>query len=146
VALICCDTSFLFSVYGKDGFTPQAVTELRGLGSVLSVSVLNDFELENSVRLAVFRRLRNLAQANIILAEYAEDISVGRLVLETCNLAMVVAEAKRLAVTHTLTGGRRSFDILHVAAALHLGAREFLSFDANQRKLAKVEGLKIRPV
>lgn len=144
--MICCDTSFLFSVYGKDRFTPQAVAELRGLGSVLSVSFLNDFELENSVRLAVFRRLRSATQANIILTEYAEDVSAGRLVLAPCNLAIVVAEAKRLAVTHTLTGGHRSFDILHVAAALHLGAREFLSFDTNQRKLAKAEGLKIRPV
>ncbi len=73
-------------------------------------------------------------------------MNAGRLVLATCNLTMVVAEAKRLAVTHTLTGGHRSFDILHVAAALHLGAREFLSFDSNQRELAKAEGLKIRPV
>ena len=37
----------------------------------------------------------------------------------------------------------RSFDILHVAAAIHLGAKEFLTFDANQRKLAEAEGFKV---
>jgi len=36
-------------------------------------------------------------------------------------------------------------DILHVATALHLGAREFLSFDGNQRKLARAEGMKAKP-
>jgi hypothetical protein len=30
----------------------------------------------------------------------------------------VIDEAKRLSATHTLTGGHRSFDILHAAAAV----------------------------
>jgi predicted nucleic acid-binding protein len=32
-------------------------------------------------------------------------------------------------------------DILHVATAIELGAKEFLTFDANQKKLAEAEGL-----
>ena len=35
----------------------------------------------------------------------------------------------------------RGFDILHVAAALKMGAEEFLTFDGNQKKLAESEGL-----
>jgi hypothetical protein len=35
------------------------------------------------------------------------------------------------------------FDILHVAAALKLGATEFLTFDGNQKKLAESEGLRV---
>ena len=31
------------------------------------------------------------------------------------------------------------------ATALHLGAREFLTFDTNQRKLAAAEKLKVKP-
>jgi hypothetical protein len=31
--------------------------------------------------------------------------------------------------------------ILHVAAAIHLGAELFLTFDANQKKLAEAEGM-----
>ena len=34
-------------------------------------------------------------------------------------------------------------DVLHIATALHLGAREFLTFDRNQKKLAEAEGLKV---
>jgi predicted nucleic acid-binding protein len=44
-----------------------------------------------------------------------------------------------------MTGGHRSLDVLHVATALHLGAREFLTFDTNQRKLAAAEKLKVKP-
>jgi hypothetical protein len=32
--------------------------------------------------------------------------------------------------------------MLHVAFALHLGAEQFLAFDASQRALAAAEGLK----
>jgi len=39
--------------------------------------------------------------------------------------------------------GHRGFDILHVAAALILEADEFLTFDANQKRLAELEGLKV---
>ena len=45
----------------------------------------------------------------------------------------------------TVTGGHRAFDILHVAAAVHLGADEFLTFDSNQRRLALATGLKPGP-
>jgi len=31
--------------------------------------------------------------------------------------------------------------MLHIATALHLGVREFLTFDGNQQKLAEAEGL-----
>jgi len=44
-----------------------------------------------------------------------------------------------------MTGGHRGLDVLHVAMALHLGAREFLTFDMNQRKLASAEELKVKP-
>ena len=61
--------------------------------------------------------------------------------MEVCNLADILLEAKRLWAIHTLTGGHRSFDILHIAAAKKLGAQQFLTFDANQRLLAQAENL-----
>jgi hypothetical protein len=36
-------------------------------------------------------------------------------------------------------------DILHVAAALEMGAAELLSFDQNQRKIAMAENLGVFP-
>lgn len=65
----------------------------------------------------------------------------GRLQIRVCNLADVADEAKRLSATHTLTGGHRRFDILHVATAVIVKARKLLTVDANQKKLAEAEGL-----
>jgi predicted nucleic acid-binding protein len=52
---------------------------------------------------------------------------------------------KYLATSHselqTDSHGHRSRDILHVATALESGAKEFLTFDKNQKKLAEAEGL-----
>ena len=58
------------------------------------------------------------------------------------NWADVQNIAERLSSQHTLAGGHRALDILHVATALHLGVDEFLTFDQNQRALAAAEGLK----
>jgi len=53
-----------------------------------------------------------------------------------------IKEAKHLSAVHAISGGHCAFDIFHVATALHLGAGEFLTFDANQKKPATTEGLK----
>jgi len=41
-----------------------------------------------------------------------------------------------------MAGGHRSLDVLPVATASRLGARELLTFDTNQRKLAAAENLR----
>jgi predicted nucleic acid-binding protein len=118
---------------------------VRKLTQPLTISVLNEFELENALRFAGWRKLFLAAQIVRFLAAFETDRKSGRLVVVPCNLAAVLNKAKRLSSAHTLTGGHRSFDLLHVAAALECGAGEFLSFDANQRKLAQAEGLKLNP-
>lgn len=44
---------------------------------------------------------------------------------------------------HTAKGGFRTYDLLHVSAALVLGCDAFWSFDARAKRLAKLAGLKI---
>ena len=39
----------------------------------------------------------------------------------------------------------RYLDMLHIAAALLVGATRFLTFDARQGKLAKAVGLQVKP-
>ena len=46
---------------------------------------------------------------------------------------------------HTSSIRTRSFDILHVAAAVELGATEFWSFDKRQWTLAREVGLRVNP-
>jgi predicted nucleic acid-binding protein len=142
---VCCDTSFLFALYGSDLHTTKALAYVRRLTQPLTLSILNEFELENALRFAGWRKLFSSAQVARFQTAFEMDRKSGRLAVIPCNLAAVLAEARRLSRAYTLVGGHRSFDILHVAVALECGAGGFLSFDANQRKLAQVEGLKLNP-
>ena len=78
-------------------------------------------------------------------AAFEADRRSGRLIVVPRNLAAVLSLARQLSAKYTLKEGHRSFDILHVAAALECSSEEFFSFDANQRKLAQAEGLKVNP-
>ena len=139
----CTDTSFLYSLYGNDAHTARAMAWLRANQAVLSLTMLNEYELENALRFAEFRGALRPGGAALFRAQFEADRLAGRLQVRICNLAEVVAEAQRLSATHTVTGGHRGFDILHVAAALHMKADRFLTFDGNQRKLAGAEGLRV---
>jgi predicted nucleic acid-binding protein len=57
----------------------------------------------------------------------------------------VFQRAEDLSGRHTLKGGHRSFDVIHVATALTLEATQFLTFDERQRQLAMAEGLEVKP-
>lgn len=139
----CVDTSFLFAVYANDVHTQRAVGWLKSWKSPLLVTVLNEFELANAVRFAEFRGGIRPGEASVFWSQFEADRSSGRIVSQVCNLAVIIDEAKRLSTAHTLEGGHRSFDILHVAAAIVIGAERFLSFDRNQRRLAEAEGLAV---
>jgi hypothetical protein len=56
-------------------------------------------------------------------------------------LTLVFLEAKRLSSLYTILAGYGTFDIMHVAGALHLKAEKFLTYDLNQRSLANLVGI-----
>lgn len=141
--VIYADTSFLFSVYGNDAHTPRAIAWIQNSGIAISITELADYELGNALRFSEFSKRLSPGKSAAYMAEYEADRAAGRVSVEVCNLASLVQEAKRLSATHTLTGGHRGFDILHVAGALKLGADQFLTFDANQKKLAVAAGLAV---
>ena len=107
----------------------------------LTLNTLSEFELGNALRFAEFRKAIAPGEAALFWAQFEADRASGRLQIQISNLADLVDEAKRLSATHTLAGGHRGFDILHVATALTVKAQRFLTFDSNQKKLAEIEGL-----
>lgn len=130
------DTSFLFSLFGNDSHTAAAVHWARESRQPVTVTPLNCYEFGNAIRFAAFRRLISEAEALQSLAAFNADLKTGMIQLVACDLTAVIKEADRLSELYTLGGGHRSFDILHVATAGVLKAKTFLSFDANQRRLA----------
>jgi len=143
--MIIADTSFLFSLYGNDAHTTTAVAWTGRQKARVATSILGHYELVNALRFAAFRKAISPTDAANSLAAVESDIKTGHLVIMQANLAQILAEAMRLSTLHTLAGGHRAFDILHVAAARQAKARMFLTFDTNQRKLAAASGLPVGP-
>ncbi len=139
--VICTDTSFLFSLYGNDTKTSDAVSWSAKNQEMIWMTSLNHFELINALRFAEYRRSIGVGDSDRFAADFLTDLKGGRLVERYCDLTELVSEASRLSFVHTLTGGHRGFDILHVAAAKLMEATHFLTFDANQKQLAENEGL-----
>jgi predicted nucleic acid-binding protein len=145
------DTSFLCAFYRRQDNSPQAAAYFKAMPEALHVSSLLLYEFRQSVRFQVWLHARDKAKGypqpdcDRALADLQTDLDTGALVVVTADWPDVHRLAETISKRHTIAGGHRSFDVLHVATALHLGAREFLTFDTNQRKLAAAEKLKVKP-
>lgn len=139
------DTSFLFSFYVPQAHTARAAAHFAAMKEPLHLTSLNRFELANSIHLTLFRKTVLPKHAQAALAAVEDDLATGAAVLVPCDWAAVHGRALQIAARHTAKGGHRGLDILHVATALELGAKVFLTFDAQQSALAKVAGMKVKP-
>lgn len=145
------DTSFLCGFYVKQSNSPAAASYAATMKEPLHVTPLLAYEFRQSLRFQVWRRAANpysglaSVDARAALGQFDADIANGTTVVVPCSFVAVLGGAEDLSRRHTIAGGHRSFDVLHVASALHLGAKEFLTFDANQRKLALAERLAVKP-
>ena len=145
------DTSYLCAIYRRQDNSLAAAAHFKAMPEPLPVSGLLLYEFRQSVRFQVWLHARDKtkgysqAECDRALADLQTDLDTGALVIVAAEWADVHRRAEDLSKRHTAAGGHRSLDVLHVATALHLKAREFLTFDANQRQLAAAAGLKVKP-
>lgn len=137
------DTSFLFSLYLPQEHSTRATAHFAAMREPITLTSLNRFELANAIQLALFRRTIRPRSARAGIGSVEDDLRSGAARLVSCDWAAVHGRALEIAVEHTAKKGCRGMDVLHLAAALELGATEFLTFDARQGGLAKVLGLKL---
>ena len=110
--------------------------------SPLAVTHHGRVEIINGICLAAFRNdLTTEAMADA-LASFDEDFTEGRYIQADILWRAALQRAADLSQRHTATLGCRSLDVLHVACALELGAKNFLTFDSRQQKLAQAAGMK----
>jgi predicted nucleic acid-binding protein len=72
-----------------------------------------------------------------------DDFEQGRYLLAEIPWRAVLRRAADLSRQHSGTLGTRTLDVIHVASALELGAKIFVTFDHRQQGLARATGLKI---
>ncbi len=120
---------------------------MAGLSGTLGVSSLLLLEFRQSVRLQIRLHLNDRtkgfpqSEGQQMLNDLQIDLNAGLLTVTPVDWSAVHQRAEALSSAHTLVDGHRLADILHVATALHLGRREFLTFDGKQKDLAEAEGL-----
>jgi predicted nucleic acid-binding protein len=139
------DTSFFLSLYTADANHEAAIELVSRVKTPLPLTWLQRHELRNAVRLQVFRKDMTGHEREAVLRNIEEDLHDGFLVEAGLVWSAVFAEAENLSTAHTERLGTRGMDILHVAAARSIGARDFFTFDTRQKDLAVVAGLKVKP-
>jgi predicted nucleic acid-binding protein len=77
------------------------------------------------------------------LSDFSTDFAQGRLRQADILWRAALDRASELSRKHTPTLGTRSLDVLHVACAMELKLRRFLTLDTRQQKLAKLARLRV---
>ncbi len=139
------DTSFITSLYLEESTSEAADAALGADRVPLPLTPLAMLELRNAFNRSVQRQRITTAQRDALWQDVEADIASGFLAPTPVATEELHRKARQLSDRYTPTLGTRSLDLLHVAAALVLGAKVFFSFDERQRNAAMGEGLKVRP-
>jgi len=140
--LAYADTSFLVSLYVQDANSVRAAAEAAKRLPVYLTPLL-EHELRNALRLCVYRRQITAAQRELALHDLGNDKAAGVLHSVPLDWPKALKHAEALGRRHTEVLGARGMDILHVASALALKARCFVTFDERQHELAQRAGLDV---
>ena len=118
---------------------------MQRVATPLLFTSLHALEVRNGIYSRQYRGDISAADSAQVLTALDADLAAGVWTTTTMLWAETLQTAHHLSRVHTSTIGSRSLDILHVAAALTLGAKTFLTFDTRQRAVAQAEGLRVKP-
>ena len=135
----------MVSLYSADANSAAAAGALQETSEGLLLTALAELETVNSMGLRVFRKEISHAQAEASQRAFEEDLRSGVFIRRAVTAAAFDG-ACRLSRKTTARMGTRSADLLHVAAAIELGAASFFSFDLRQRDVAQDAGLTLNPM
>ena len=141
---VYADTSFLVSLYVLDANSEKAVSHIQKAKLPILQTPFGQLELTNAISLRLFRRELTAAQVKATRSLVQRDILDGVLQIKPIPVNNF-EKALQISRRRTPRLGTRTLDILHVASALELKAEMFYTFDRNQARLARAEGLLVTP-
>lgn len=139
------DSAIIVKLYVQEASSPEAVQLVADRTAPYVLTRWQALEVKNAIRLKAFRAEIALGEMLQSIAAFEQDIATGRWQRPVCPNAAVEAKAEELSEAFSAILGCRTLDILHVAAALVVGAKEFVTFDARQGALASRIGLRVKP-
>ena len=145
------DTSFLCAAYRQQAFTELALALRETLAEPLHYTSLLEFAFLQAIEEQVWLRSHDKTKgftrrvADGMIADWETDVASGVIQLVAFDMSAMLRLSLELSGQATAKDGNRSMDIFHVATAVHLGARKFLTFDDRQQALARRAGLEVVP-
>lgn len=143
--MIYADTSLFAALILQDVNADKAARLLTGKTEPLLFNGLLSLEVCNSIRLAVGRGEIDKTAGTAAEEKVMVMQRTGMLKLLEPDWERVFQRSMGFSRGHTSIIKTRSFDIVHVAAAVELGATQFWSFDNRQRELAQNVGMRVNP-
>lgn len=140
---IYVDPSALRKLYVHDPQSRAFCAWRTRLAGSLPLTLHGKAELINSITLALFRGDIPQQTAEGALDDLDHDLEAGRLHIADLLWRKALGQAAALSRLHTPKLGTRTLDVLHVASALVLDCRRFVTYDDRQAALAKAVGLRL---
>lgn len=144
--MIYPDTSFLLPLYFEgDAFHLHASRIAAKFTESLPFTWLGEIELATTLHRALAGGLidAEIHRRAFLLVE--GDVRGGILAKTPMEPARFLPVALDIASKQGKTGSLRTLDLMHVAAAIVIGASTVASFDLRQRGVAKACGLELLP-
>ena len=140
------DSSFIVALYLQQQSSAKAIALMERYGQALPFTPWHRLEVRNAIRLAVFQKAIDGAQAKTQLKQLDTDLKEEALLMHTpIDWTDVFRETEKLGAAHNETIGCRSADLFHVAAATEAGCDTFFTLDDRQTAMAKMAGLTVKP-
>ena len=136
------DTSALLKLYLKEKGSEATQRLVAGQRHPLPIWEIQQMEFLNALRLKVFWKEISLADAERQIGLFQDRRRRGLYYPPEIDRFELMETFDRLS-SATVRHGGRTLDLLHIACALVLGARQFLTFDAKQKSLAHQAGLEV---
>jgi predicted nucleic acid-binding protein len=139
------DSAIILKLYVREATSPDAVRLVGAYVAPYWLMHWQALEVKNAIRLKSFRKEITPAEMNQSIAAFELDIATGRWQRPILAAAAVEQKADELSARHSAVLGCRTLDIIHVAAAVVIGAKAFVTFDGRQGAMAEQAGLTIKP-
>ena len=140
---IYVDPSALLKLYLNEPESRAMATWRGNIRAPLWVTHHGRLELINAIGLAAHRRIVAESIHDAALAALDHDFAQGMYVHADLLWRATLKRASDISREFTRRIGCRSLDVLHVASAVELGLRSFVTFDARQKLLARAVKLKL---
>jgi predicted nucleic acid-binding protein len=138
------DSGVLIKSYVEEVNSAVADALISQIAEPIPFTHFHAIEIRTALRLKRARGEITDAQLKGALGALQTDIDGGRLERPAHDLPIVFQKAEDLSAKYAATTLARSLDILHVAAAVVIGSRQFITFDSRQAALASKAGLELR--